>query len=212
MSTPPHITRACAALDGVLATPVSARALATPTFPFFQDIVAEVSGATGFGLGLYDPSELKCRTAEAKRTYISKIAGFVGASLGTPVPPKPIADAVLVGGSARGVVLRPLLPCVRGAHTERLAPLLSLLFITCMWLTLSFPLSRVHSLSLQANETFYSPKPQQVLRELEHLKKRGKVLTDPIARAANAADSGASKSNRQAVVPTHISMPPAHAV
>ena len=99
MSTPPHITRACAALDGVLATPVSARALATPTFPFFQDIVAEVSGATGFGLGLYDPSELKCRTAEAKRTYISKIAGFVGASLGTPVPPKPIADAVLVGGS-----------------------------------------------------------------------------------------------------------------
>ena len=98
---PPHIYAAARALDSVLAEPISARALATPTFQFFQEIIGEVTATTGQAQrGLYDGSELRCKTAEAKRTYVSKIAGLVGASLGTPVPPKPVADAVLAGGSS----------------------------------------------------------------------------------------------------------------
>lgn len=101
MASETHFTGAKVALDQVLSTPVSARTLASPTFMLFQDIINEVSGNTGFGHGLYDYSELKCKTPEQKRTYISKITGFVGASLGTPVPPKPVADAILAGGDSK---------------------------------------------------------------------------------------------------------------
>jgi hypothetical protein len=92
------------ALADLIQAPPTARALSQPSFRLFHNIVSDVTKSTGFGLGLYTAEELKpeaLATAEAKRTYVSKITGLVGVTLGAAVEPKPIADAILQGGGTQ---------------------------------------------------------------------------------------------------------------